>query len=185
MTRLLAEYKRASPWSGPLTDRALPDVVSQYDADPDVFGISIVADPNWGGSLMDVERARELTTKPILAKFGRHMPTAVRQEAVALGANWYLTHDWVAAAGDPAHAWLELCSPQSPSPELPLVIVCNNRDIRTGELDPNAALAVAAKVRQKGTMLCAASGYKGIHDVPDIFDFGLIGTYFLKKKEAT
>lgn len=179
MTRLIAEYKRSSPWSGQITDRALADVVSQYDADPDIFGISIVADPNWGGSLVDVKRARDLTTKPILAKFGRHTPANARQEARALGADWYLTHDWVAAADDPAHAWLELCSPLGLTSELPLVVVCNNRDIRTGDLDPNAALAMAAKIRQKGTMLCGASGYNGIHDVPGIFDFGLIGTSFL------
>ncbi len=179
MTRLLAEYKRSSPWAGKITDRGLPDVVSEYDANPDVFGISIVADPEWGGRGMeDIQLARALTCKPILAKFGPNASTGTKYLAIRAGASWYLTYDWVEAADDPVHAWLELHEPEVP-PELPLVVVCNNRDIRTGLLRPDAALDLAARLPRRGTMICAASGYKGIHAVPGIFDFGLIGTHFL------
>lgn len=183
MTRLLAEYKRYSPWHGPITDRTLPDVVSEYDTDPDVFGVSIVVDSLWGGSLEDVQRARSLTDKPILAKFGL---SAQRNDygraAILAGADWYLTHDWVRAADDPARAWLELHHPADIPPELPLVVVCNNRNIDTGTLNPDAALEVAAKLPRRGSLICAASGYEAAWDIPENFDFGLIGTALLSKQ---
>lgn len=183
--RLIAEYKRRSPFDGEITSYTLREMVMRYDVDPKVLAISIVADINWGGCLDDVREARELTTKPILAKIGkseeRNMP-AFGEHAIQAGATWYLTHDWVVAADDPARAWLEMHTESDFPPNLeslPLVVLLNNRNIHTGELT-EAANALVPLLVGKKTMICVASGYKSLREAPPVAHFCLIGTAFLK-----
>lgn len=188
MTRLIAEYKRRSPWDGELTGRALKDVVSEYDSDPNVFAISIVADERWGGEPADIAEARRVTDKPILAKIGPgssfpHEYPDWGADALTLGATWYLTHDWVKAADDPAHAWLEVGGPDSTAPtldQLPLVVVCNNRDLETGEVDLSRSIEEKGKLLGADTLFCAASGFRWPWECPETFDFCLMGTALLK-----
>lgn len=179
MTRIIAEFKRSSPWAGSITERPLEEVVEEYDRDPEIWGVSIVADQAWDGSLVDVEVARRYTKKPILAKGLDLCP----QHALKAGANFSLTYDWLRATEYPGTAWLEVHEPEELPPVYDgLVIVANNRNIKTGELVPDAAVAVKQRLRHStpsGIMLCAASGYEGPDDIPLGFDFGLIGTAFL------
>lgn len=180
MPRVIAEYKRKSPWDGELTNESVEDVVQRYDANPDIWGVSIVVDERWGGSMGDIVRARLVTSKPILVKASHEL--YFRWGAEGQKANFALTHNARRAFLDPGCMWLEVHRPSelpTDKRDMPLVVVANNRDIRTGKLVEGAADAVRRAV-PPGTLVCAASGYQRVKDVPDEFDFALIGTAMLR-----
>lgn len=179
MPKLIAEFKRESPWDGPLTDERLEDVVARYDEDPDVWAVSIVVDARWGGFMDDIDRALEVTTKPILAKASFELAGSARER----GAYFELTRSIEEAKLDPGVRWLEVHRPSelpTDKADMPLVVVANNRNIETGELVPQQANAINLAVPDSGTLVCAASGYESLVDVPERFDFALIGTALLR-----
>lgn len=66
---IIAEFKRRSPSKGVLNNTALiGDVVTQYE-EAGASGLSILTDEEgFGGSILDIENVRHLTTLPILRK---------------------------------------------------------------------------------------------------------------------
>ncbi len=83
---LIAEVKTKSPfgWSSDRTWEQLFDIANQVGD-----WISIHTNPRWGGSFDLVQKARALTTKPILAK-GIHASDTEIEEALAAGADYVL-----------------------------------------------------------------------------------------------
>jgi len=64
---IIAEYKRKSPSLGKISDDKLADVVKEYET-AGVSAISILTNNAFGGSISDIEEARQLTKLPILRK---------------------------------------------------------------------------------------------------------------------
>lgn len=67
-TGLIAEYKRRSPSAGPIQENSIAEVVEFYSRNG-VSAISVLTDEGYfGGSINDVQSAREFTNSPILRK---------------------------------------------------------------------------------------------------------------------
>jgi hypothetical protein len=184
MTKLLAEYKRKSPWSEePITERSVREVMAAYDADDRIWGVSLVVDPDWGANdAQDFFDAKAETAKPMLVK-GMNLNV---QDWIHHGADFVLTYDPGEAIEYPEEAWLEI-GPGIPIPEegyWPRVVVCNNRDTATGELYDETASYLLGQFPRRGPespSLCAASGYYCLADVPPAFEFAIIGTSELRR----
>jgi indole-3-glycerol phosphate synthase len=66
---LVAEIKKKSPSSGEMDATNVAQALSVYDSKASISAISILTEEDYfGGSLDDLRRARELTSKPILRK---------------------------------------------------------------------------------------------------------------------
>ena len=66
---LVAEIKKKSPSSGEMDPTNVAQALSVYDSKASISAISILTEEDYfGGSLDDLRRARELTSKPILRK---------------------------------------------------------------------------------------------------------------------
>ncbi len=66
---LVAEIKKRSPSSGEMDPTNVAQALSVYDSTASISAISILTEEDYfGGSLDDLQRARELTSKPILRK---------------------------------------------------------------------------------------------------------------------
>lgn len=83
---LIAEVKLKSPF-GFKADKDWEALFKLADSHGDI--ISVHTEEPWGGSLEDVERARNLTSKPILAK-GLHKEDQAIHRALEKGADYVL-----------------------------------------------------------------------------------------------
>lgn len=181
MAKLIAEFKRQSPWDGPLTGRPLEEIVELYDAVPEVWGVSVVADERWGGSVDDIRRARRSTSKPLLARGLELCPW----KAANLGADFALTYSISCALDLSPLTWLEVFSAgdlkrvEALGRGWPGIVVANNRDVRTGNLSRGNAEAVKRAI-PPGTLVCAASGYRNV-DEASWADFVIVGTSVLRR----
>jgi indole-3-glycerol phosphate synthase len=66
---LIAEIKKKSPSSGEMDASNVSDALAIYDSKPSISAISILTEEDYfGGSVDDLQRVRERTSKPILRK---------------------------------------------------------------------------------------------------------------------
>lgn len=182
MSKVVAEFKRVSPGKI-LYDLELEDVVDAYDEDPDVWGISIVADGRWLGSYKDIWATKQRTSKPILAKGLDLDPRTTAQ----FGADYFLTYMPEVAIRELDSAWLEVFSIRELKRAFdsgwPRVLVGNNRDTQTGELEPGNAEAIRRHLPPE-VLFAAASGYEPEPGVGGDADFVIIGDAFLRRMAA-
>ena len=165
---LIAEVKTQSPF-GFRSDKSWEELFAIANLHGDM--LSIHTDERWGGSFELLQKARDMTDKPILAK-GIHARDEDVARAVALGA------DKVLVVGRVPAVHVEKCIIEPYTLEelraLPLgaSAVWNSRDLTTGGLKPDDF----ANARAVHTgWLCQASNICSIDDVDPTADAVLVG----------
>jgi indole-3-glycerol phosphate synthase len=165
---IIAEVKIRSPF-GYASDRTWDELFSIAQEVGDI--ISIHTDPRWGGSFELLERARSLTSKPILAK-GIHQRDADVQRALDLGA------DWVLVVGRIPELHQEKCIVEPLTLEelrtVPtnLRAAWNSRDLADGTLKTET-FQEARKLF--AGWLCQASNIRTVEDIQEGADAVLVG----------
>jgi len=183
---LIAEHKRRSPSAGLIrADLALEDVVVAYERGGAAAVSVLTEGPNFGGSLDDLGRARELTDLPILRKDFVVDPYQV-DESIAIGADAVLL---IVAAleGDELHDLYARASERGLSAlvevhdrrELERALECgasiigvNNRDLRTLEVDTERTSQLASEIPD-GVITVAESGFKVPEQLVALRDAGV------------
>lgn len=142
--------------------------------------ISVHTDFRWGGSFDLIEKARRLTSKPILAK-GIHSNDKAVIKALEKGADYVL----VVGRIPPMHlerCWIEPCDlEQLKLMPLDSRIVWNSRNLQTG-MPKNEAFEQTREL-WKG-WLCQASYIKEANDIKAGADAILVGTYLREFSES-
>ena len=183
---LIAEHKRRSPSAGVIrADLSLEDVVGAYERGG-AAAVSVLTEaPNFGGSLDDLRRAREITDLPILRKDFVVDPYQV-DESIAIGADAVLL---IVAAleGDELHDLYARASERGLSAlvevhdrrELERALECgasiigvNNRDLRTLEVDTERTSQLAPEIPE-GVITVAESGFKVPEQLVALRDAGV------------
>lgn len=166
---LVAEVKTKSPF-GYQSSQSWEELFALANQFGDI--LSIHTDARWGGSFDILKNARNLTSKPILAK-GIHATDEEIARAVSLGA------DYVLVVGRVPGVLLEKCwlEPNNLQ-ELASVpsgskVVWNSRDLQTGGLKKES-FADARRVH--GGWLCQASNLRTTADIYEGADAVLVGT---------
>lgn len=168
--QLIAEVKTHSPF-GWESNRSWDELFEIANNFGDM--ISIHTDPRWHGSFELIAKARNLTTKPILAK-GIHSSDTDIQTALNAGA------DYVLVVGRVPADHLDKCLIEPNTLEelkrLPLntKAVWNSRDLKTGGL--KSETFTQARTLYKG-WLCQASNISKVEDINPSADAVLIGTH--------
>jgi len=166
---LIAEVKIKSPF-GFRSEKTWNELFALACSVGDI--VSIHTDKHWGGSFELLAKARDLTTKPILAK-GIHATDAEVERALATGANWVLV------VGRVPEIFPERCliEPNSLTElaalDPSLHAVWNSRDLSTGGLKKETFEEARAAF---SGWLCQASNLKTIADVKDGADAVLVGS---------
>ncbi len=167
---IIAEVKTESPF-GYRAEKTWDELFAVASEVGDM--ISVHTDPRWGGSFELIEKARRLTSKPILAK-GIHATEEDIKRAVASGA------DWVLVVGRIPSAYAEKCLMEPHTLEelknIPpdLRAVWNSRDLNTGGLK-SETFAQAREIFSG--WLCQASNIKTVADIERGADAVLVGTH--------
>jgi len=167
---LIAEVKTKSPF-GWKSEKSWDELFEVAEKAADM--ISIHTDARWGGSFDLVEKARRLTTKPILAK-GIHRDDSQIEEAIKAGA------DFVLVVGRIPAVHLDKCLIEPDTlhelSKIPtnLRVVWNSRDLKTGGLKEETF--EEARALFKG-WLCQASNIRTVSDVKTGADAILVGTH--------
>ena len=167
---LIAEYKRRSPFDGEINEHEdVRSMVRKYEQGG-AAAVSILTQEEFGGSVDDVWGARCETHLPILAKGIYRNPEdfetlrkagataaliVVRKMGPALDSQIDACHEAglepvveVFDETDVARAFV-----QTPEPKLVLI---NNRDLATGEIDPTRAYRVEKEVPNKAVAIVAS-----------------------------
>jgi indole-3-glycerol phosphate synthase len=167
---LIAEVKTQSPFGFEST-KSWDELFAVANKYGDV--ISIHTDPRWGGSFDMLRKARELTTKPILAK-GIHATDEDIIRAISAGA------DYVLVVGRVPKAFIEKCwlepnylAELAAYPKYTRV-VWNQRDLKTGKLKRETFAQARVKWPD---WLCQASMLRTVADVDTSASAVLVGTY--------
>ncbi|HEY2652491.1 MAG TPA: indole-3-glycerol phosphate synthase TrpC, partial [Solirubrobacteraceae bacterium] len=169
---LIAEHKRRSPSAGAIReDLTLEDVVASYQRGGAAALSVLTENPNFGGSLDDLRRARAASSLPILRKDFIVDPYQLH-ESLAAGADAILLI--VAALEDP-----HLSALNDLASELGLAVLVevhderelhralavgagligiNNRDLTTLEVDTRRTFELRARV-PTGKVVVAESGF--------------------------
>lgn len=168
--QIIAEVKTASPF-GYKSDKSWDELFAIANEIGDM--ISIHTDPRWGGSFDLIQKARALTSKPILAK-GIHVTDEEVQQALDAGASKVLVVGRVPAI----HAEKCLIEPNTLE-ELRAVpvgsqVVWNTRDLSTGGLKRETFVEARALW---GGWLCQASNIRTVADIEPGADTVLVGTH--------
>lgn len=168
--QVIAEVKTVSPfgWRSPKTwDELFETAVRIGDI------ISVHTDPRWGGSCKLIEKARRLTSKPILAK-GIHADDADIRKAFDCGA------DFVLVVGRTPKIELTRCLIEPVAlaglHRIPTGcrVVWNSRDLATGGLKRETF--GEARHLFPG-WLCQASNLKTVEDIHPEANAVLVGTH--------
>lgn len=165
----IAEVKTESPF-GYRSDKNWEELFRIAESVGDV--VSIHTNPRWGGSFELLEKARSMTSKPILAK-GLHETDAEVERAVALGA------DWVLVVGRIPKVHLGKCMIEPNTlEELKIIpenlrVVWNSRNLANGGFKTEAFQE--AREIFKG-WLCQASNIEAVADIEPGANAVLIGT---------
>ena len=183
---LIAEHKRRSPSAGVIrADLALEDVVGAYERGG-AAAVSVLTEaPNFGGSLDDLRRAREITDLPILRKDFVVDPFQV-DESIAIGADAILLivaaleddelHDLYARASQRGlSALVEVHDRRELERALECgasIIGVNNRDLRTLEVDTERTSQLAPEIPE-GVITVAESGFKVPEQLVALRDAGV------------
>jgi indole-3-glycerol phosphate synthase len=168
--KIIAEIKTHSPfgWSSNKSWEELFAIANDFG---DI--LSIHTDPRWHGSFELIKKAKQLTTKPILAK-GIHAKDKDIEDAISAGA------DYVLVVGRLPSAYLERCLIEPYTiKELSLLpkevrAVWNSRDLETGGLKTETF--TQARKAFSG-WLCQASNIKSADDIKPAADAIFIGTH--------
>ena len=183
---LIAEHKRRSPSAGVIrADLSLEDVVGAYERGG-AAAVSVLTEaPNFGGSLDDLRRAREITDLPILRKDFVVDPYQV-DESIAIGADAVLLivaaleddelHDLYARASQRGlSALVEVHDRRELERALECgasIIGVNNRDLRTLEVDTERTSQLAPEIPE-GVITVAESGFKVPEQLVALRDAGV------------
>ncbi|MBV6494043.1 MAG: Indole-3-glycerol phosphate synthase [Turneriella sp.] len=201
MPQLIAELKRRSPSEGDLKEElTVEDAISMYS--PYAAALSILTEPNYfNGSLEDLQKARALTTLPILRK-DFIVTTQQIDEARFYGANSFLL---IAASLsnleltqfiERGRHWnmeplVEVLTEDELDRVLSLdikILGINNRNLHTLGMDMERAVRLAKKIpekRRSELVLVAESGYQSrdeLLSLPPYFDAVLMGSSFMREK---
>jgi indole-3-glycerol phosphate synthase len=166
---IIAEVKTQSPFDF-TSDKSWDELFAIANKVGDM--ISIHTDARWGGSFDLLQKARQLTSKPILAK-GIHATDDEVKEAIACGA------DFVLVVGRIPGVYKEKCLIEPLTlGELQILptdckAVWNSRDLATGGM--KAETFADARKLFSG-WLCQASNIQTIDDVDAQADAVLAGT---------
>jgi indole-3-glycerol phosphate synthase len=169
---LVAEVKTRSPF-GFVNDKSWDELFEIANEYGDV--VSIHTDPRWGGSFELIEKARGLTSKPILAK-GIHAKDSDIEQAIKAGADYVL----VVGRMPKVHlgkCWLEpnTLAELSQYPR-EVKVVWNQRDLKDGSKKKETF--EEARTVWPG-WLCQASLVKTVADVDPAVDAVLVGEHLL------
>ncbi len=167
---IIAEVKTGSPF-GYKAEKSWEELFRIAESIGDI--LSIHTNPRWGGSFELLEKARAMTTKPILAK-GIHETDEEIERTVALGA------DWVLVVGRMPKVHIEKCMIEpttleelKTTPEN-LRAVWNSRDLRDGGFKTETFQEARSLFNG---WLCQASNIKTIADIEPGANAILIGTH--------
>jgi indole-3-glycerol phosphate synthase len=183
---LIAEHKRRSPSAGAIReDLTLEDVVASYQRGGAAALSVLTENPNFGGSLDDLRRARAASSLPILRKDFIVDPYQLH-ESLAAGADAILLI--VAALEDP-----HLSALNDLASELGLAVLVevhderelhralavgagligiNNRDLTTLEVDTRRTFELRARV-PTGKVVVAESGFSRRADLDELAAAGV------------
>ena len=168
--QIIAEVKTKSPF-GFKSNRTWEELFKIAEGVGDI--ISIHTDPRWGGSFDLVERAKKLTSKPILAK-GIHSRDEDIIKAISKGANYVLV------VGRVPKIFFDRCLIEPLNfkqlKEIPqkCKVVWNSRDLSSGKLKKET-FEQARKIWRG--WLCQASNIKSIRDIKEGANAILVGSY--------
>ena len=169
---LIAEHKRRSPSAGVIREElTLEDVVGAYERGGAAALSVLTEEPNFGGSLDDLRRARTASTLPILRKDFTIDPYQVR-ESFAAGADAILLivaalDDMQLAELHELAAELQLAALVEVHDERELdralavgaqLIGINNRDLTTLEVDTGRSFELRKRVPEEKVVV-AESGF--------------------------
>ena len=174
---LIAEFKRRSPSKGSLREEAvLLDYCRAYES-AGASAISVLTNPDFGGSMLDLRQARELTDLPLLRK---DFMVDARQvlEAAAAGADCVLLiarivvpaqllELAIAAREANLQTLVEIYQEDELETALaaePDLLGVNSRDLATFAVDGSKFARVAARL-PRGIPLVAESGVASREDV--------------------
>lgn len=167
---IIAEVKTQSPFSFKST-KTWDELFTIANAKGDI--LSIHTDPRWGGDFSLITKAKNLTSKPILAK-GIHETDEDIQKAIDAGA------DFVLVVGRIPKIHLDRCLIEPNTLEelskIPTSVkaVWNSRDLQTGGLKTETF----AQARAMFTgWLCQASNIRTEADIQQGADAVLVGTH--------
>lgn len=168
--QIIAEVKTASPF-GYQSEKSWDELFAIANEIGDM--ISIHTDPRWGGSFELIQKARALTSKPILAK-GIHATDEEVQQALDAGASKVLVVGRVPAV----HAEKCLIEPNTLE-ELRAIpegshVVWNTRELEMGGL--KREVFAEARALWDG-WLCQASNIRTVADIEPGADAVLVGTH--------
>lgn len=193
--RIIAEFKRASPSAGPIREGADPaKIVAAYEK-AGAAAVSVLTDRHFDGSLADLEAARAATVLPILRK-DFILDRSQIVEARRAGADAVLlivaaleppvlkqlidfAHDLSLHVLCEAHDSHEVDRAMSAGAR---IIGVNNRDLKSFEVDRDAALKQRRRVPQSFTFV-AESGIEAPEHLRQLRDAGvdaaLVGSLFM------
>jgi indole-3-glycerol phosphate synthase len=168
--QIIAEVKTKSPfgWQSSQSWEELFEIANQVG---DI--ISIHTDPRWDGSYNLLKKARNLTSKPILAK-GIHAKDSDISKALGYGANLVLV------VGRLPKVHQEFCLIEPDTLEelknipVELKAVWNSRDLQTGGLKKDD---FSSARKYFDGWLCQASNIHSLQDINPQADAVLIGTH--------
>ena len=188
-TNIIAEFKKASPSKGVISDDRKPaEVAKQYEAGGAAAISVLTEEDHFSGSLSDLEAVRAAVELPILRKDFIFDPFQVF-EAAAAGADAILLiaamlddsqlHDLEALAEDElgmdalieVHTLDELERIKDSGAKL---IGVNNRDLRSFVVSVDVSRELIAHA-PPGSLLVAESGLSSPEDISELRDLGYSG----------
>lgn len=166
---LIAEVKTKSPF-GYISSHSFDELFSLANDYGDI--ISIHTNERWGGSFELLQKARRLTTKPILAK-GIHDNDEEIERAISCGADYVLVVGRIPKDIAKEYLWIEPLS-LGGLKAIPREyrVVWNARNLKTGE--PKEEQFTEARKIFDG-WLCQASYIKTKQDIDQGADAILVG----------
>lgn len=167
---IIAEVKTKSPF-GFKSNKSWEELFEIAEKVGDI--ISIHTDFRWGGSFDLIERAKKLTSKPILAK-GIHPNDKDIVNALRKGADYVLVVGRIPKI-EHQKCFIEPLSLEELS-KIPkrFKVIWNSRDLSTGKLKKET-FEQARKIWNG--WLCQASNIKSIKDIKKGADAILVGSY--------
>lgn len=193
---IIAEFKRKSPSKGWIhPDAQVQDVAPMYETGG-AAAMSVLTDSKFfGGSLADLEKARELVALPILRKdfiideYQLVEAAAAGADAVLLIASALSPERCATLAEKAAELGLEVLLEIHTEKELEYITPCikmvgvNNRNLGTFHTDVNNSISLASKL-PTDIVLISESGISCANDIRELrkagFNGFLIGEMFMK-----
>ena len=175
--QIIAEVKTQSPF-GWRSDKTWDELFEVANEIGDI--VSIHTDSRWGGSFELLEKARSLTSKPILAK-GIHENDLQIKKAFECGADWVLVVGRIPKF-EPKKCLIEpLTLEELKTIPQDFKVVWNSRDLKTGG-QKKETFEEARSIFEG--LLCQASNIRTTKDIKKGADAVLIGTHLFEFAES-